>query len=57
MANKYYDLARAGDAMAAGHYRKLALHARVIDAILRSWLQPQALHPAAHFGLARAAAR
>ena len=27
MANKYYDLARLGDAMAAGHYRKLARHA------------------------------
>ncbi|GAA6488855.1 aldo/keto reductase [Gordonibacter urolithinfaciens] len=27
MANKYYDLARAGDAMAAGHYRKLARRA------------------------------
>lgn len=27
MVNKYYDLARAGDEMAANHYRKLALHA------------------------------
>ena len=27
MVNKYYDLARVGDDMAAGHYRKLALHA------------------------------
>lgn len=27
LINKYYDLALAGDAMAAGHYEKLALHA------------------------------
>ena len=27
MVNKYYDLARVGDDMAAGHYRKLAVHA------------------------------
>lgn len=27
MINKYYDLARAGDTLAADHYRKLALHA------------------------------
>lgn len=27
MVNKYYDLARVGDAMAASHYHKLALHA------------------------------
>lgn len=27
MANKYYDLARVGDAMAAEHYRTLAVHA------------------------------
>jgi len=27
MINKYYDLAKAGDAMAANHYEKLSLHA------------------------------
>ncbi len=27
MVNKYYDLARVGDSMAANHYRKLAFHA------------------------------
>lgn len=27
LINKYYDLARSGDDMAAGHYRKLELHA------------------------------
>ncbi|MDO4355532.1 MAG: aldo/keto reductase [Clostridia bacterium] len=27
LINKYYDLAKAGDAMAAGHYEKLDLHA------------------------------
>jgi predicted aldo/keto reductase-like oxidoreductase len=27
LINKYYDLAKAGDVMAAGHYRKLNLHA------------------------------
>ena len=28
LINKYYDLARAGDALAEGHYRKLNLHAQ-----------------------------
>lgn len=27
LINKYYDLARAGDSLAAGHYEKLSLHA------------------------------